>query len=101
MGNVVSLPIKESRINYSDRLQTSGNNWTMREKKLIDEAEFVEAMILVLDDVRLQNIQNRDYGMMDIITDEIMQYQQRLDSLQHSLSQLRTEYASSECHLAN
>ncbi|RJP32396.1 MAG: hypothetical protein C4527_06060 [Candidatus Omnitrophota bacterium] len=101
MGNVITLPHQESRISYADRLQTVGENWTLREKKLIDEAEFIEAMILVLDDVRLQNIQNRDYGMMDIITDEIVQYQQRLDNLQESLSRLRVEYAASECHLAN
>ena len=57
----------------------SGNQWTTQEKKLVDRAEFLEAMILVLDDVRMQNIRSRDYAMMEIVSEEIPLYQQRLE----------------------
>lgn len=91
MSNLVTLPAPKGNI-YSDRLQTAGALWTGKEKRLIDRAEFFEAMILVLDDVKMQNIQSRDYAMVEIVTEEIAHYQSRLDDVQEQLARLRSEY---------
>jgi len=101
MGQVIDLPVPAKTLRYADRLQTNGEPWTGREKKILDQAEFLEAMILVLDDVKLQNIQNRDYSMMEIITEEITRYQGRLDEARKALFQLRNEYLHSGQRLAN
>jgi hypothetical protein len=81
---------------YADRLKTAGEHWVRLEKRLLDQAEFLEAMILVLDDVKLTNIRNRDYAMMDVVSEEIPRYQQRLEDIQKSLTELRRDYMESQ-----
>jgi len=100
MATILTLPSRSEDITtkstrYADRIKTAGDQWVQMEKRLIDKAEFLEAMVLVLDDVKLTNIRNRDYGMMDIVSQEIPQYQSRLEDVQKSLSELRKEYAES------
>lgn len=92
MAQVISMPARSKGIQYKDRLKTQGERFSVMERKLVDQAEFFEAMILVLDDVRLQNIRKRDYAMMDIITEEIPRYQKRLDEVKTMLDKLRAEY---------
>ena len=99
MGQVLSLPLSKETTRYADRMQTVGWHWTGKEKKLLDQAEFLEAMILVLDDVKLQNIQYRDYAMIEIISEEIMRYESRLEEIQKDLALLRLDYQSSPQHL--
>jgi len=101
MGNVISLPVAADVGRYGDRLLTRGEQWISREKHLLDQAEFLEAMILVLDDVRLQNIRNRDYAMMGIVSEEIPRYQKRLEEVQQSLTDLRRNYTSGDHCAAN
>ncbi len=103
MGNVVQLPDLRSQskefdtqpVYYGERMRTSGESWTRREKKLLDRLEFLEAMVLVLDDVRLKNIRNRDYGMMSIVEEEIPRYMERIDEVRHELENLRARYNQS------
>ncbi|MGC9326438.1 MAG: hypothetical protein ACP5I1_02275 [Candidatus Hinthialibacter sp.] len=97
MADILSLPAcgassSKSRPRYGDRLETTGDHWIRLEKRLLDQAEFFEAMILVLNDVKLTNIQNRDYAMMEIVSEEIPRYQQRLDEVKKSLCDLRRKY---------
>lgn len=97
MADILSLPIGGSPSNmprprYGDRLETTGDHWIRLEKRLLDQAEFFEAMILVLNDVKLTNIQNRDYAMMEIVSEEIPRYQERLNEVKKSLYDLRREY---------
>lgn len=92
MATIIDFPVPISPSGGSSRLRTAGGRWTHLEKKLIDQAEFFEAMILVLNDVKLQNIQRRDYAMMEIVSEEIPRYQQRLNETREQLSALRTEY---------
>lgn len=92
MAQVITMPAKQSGIQYKDRLKTQGERFSVMERKLVDQAEFYEAMILVLDDVRLQNIRKRDYAMMDIIAEEIPRYQKRLDEVKNMLDKLRAEF---------
>ena len=101
MGHVLQLPRREKTQRYGDRLQTQGNQWTTQEKKLVDRAEFLEAMILVLDDVRMQNIRSRDYAMMEIVSEEIPLYQQRLEEVKRSLLKLRQDYNDQSRQVAN
>ncbi len=103
MGSVVTLPLnrKSEGVQYADRLKTSGKRWVLIEKKLLDQAEFLEAMILVLDDVKLQNIRNRDFAMMEIVSEEIPRYQKRLEDIQLSLTDLRQQYLLSQKRMAN
>ena len=97
MGHVVSIPVSNKTNRYSDRLETIGAKWSGKEKKIIDRIEFLEAMLMVLDDVKMTNIQNRDYAMMEIISEEIIQYQKRLEEERKSFLQLRLQSnASSE-----
>lgn len=96
MAQVISMPMRSEGINYKDRIKTQGERFSVMERKLLDQAEFYEAMIMVLDDVRLQNIRKRDYAMMDIITEEIPRYQKRLDEVQDMLARLRTEYRTQQ-----
>ncbi len=100
MATILTFPtksedIKTTSTRYTDRIKTAGDHWVQMEKRLIDKAEFLEAMVLVLDDVKLTNIRNRDYGMMDIVSQEIPQYQSRLEEVQKSLLELRKQYADS------
>ncbi|MDP8244221.1 MAG: hypothetical protein P9L94_09090 [Candidatus Hinthialibacter antarcticus] len=92
MAQVITMPARKSGIQYKDRLKTQGERFSVMERKLVDQAEFYEAMILVLDDVRLQNIRKRDYAMMDIIAEEIPRYQKRLDEVKDMLDKLRAEF---------
>ncbi len=92
MAQVINMPAKTAGVHYKDRLKTQGERFSVMERKLVDQAEFYEAMILVLDDVRLQNIRKRDYAMMDIIAEEIPRYQKRLEEVQAMLDKLRAEY---------
>lgn len=92
MGQLVQLPKRSVQNQYGARLQTQGEEWVRLEKKLLDRAEFLEAMILVLDDVRLQNIRSRDFAMMEVVSEEIPAYQKRLEDIQDSLTKLRNEY---------
>jgi len=101
MGQVVQLPASKSEDRYSSKLQTQGSEFVSREKKLLDKAEFLEAMILVLNDVRLQNIQSRDFSMMEIVSEEIPQYQTRLEETRMSLNSLRQEYDGQMNQVAN
>lgn len=103
MGSVVSLPLDRTSdsVQYADRLKTSGERWVLIEKKLLDRAEFLEAMILVLDDVKLQNIRNRDFAMMEIVSEEIPRYQKRLEEVQKSLMDLRQQYILSQKRMVN
>ena len=96
MAQILSLPNIHSPSAYQDRLKTNGQEWTGKEKKLVDLAEFFEAMIIVLDDVKLHHIQDRDYAMVEIITEEISRYQHRLEAIQHELAQLRSEFNSTQ-----
>ncbi len=104
MADILSFPSRsQESLNtprYSDRLKTSGEHWIRLEKRLLDQAEFVEAMILVLDDVKLTNIRNRDYAMMEIVSEEIPRYQRRLEEIQKSLTDLRKQYRES-AHVVN
>ena len=103
MGQVVQLPSFRDRleepgtqpVHYGERMQTSGESWTRKEKKLLDRLEFLEAMVLVLDDVRLKNIRNRDYGMMGIVEEEIPRYMERIDQVRCDLENLRAKYNQS------
>ena len=61
----------------------------------MDVTEFLDAMIIVLDDVRTQNIQRRDYAMAQIIADELQTYQTRLTVSQSELQKLRQDYCAS------
>ncbi len=106
MGKLVSLPIHDHKHEtpnkpYGDRLKTQGDYWISREKRLLDKAEFLEAMIMVLDDVRLQNIKKRDYAMMEIVSEEIPRYQERLEEVQTSLAQLRQQFTASNQSMVN
>ncbi|MBD3266935.1 hypothetical protein GF373_09720 [bacterium] len=105
MGNIVQLParqqVKESTPSYAEKLQTKGDQWVFQEKKLLDRAEFLEAMILVLDDVRLQNIRSRDYSMMEIVSEEIPRYEERLETTKQALTTLRREYWAMRESVAN
>jgi hypothetical protein len=105
MGHIIQLPLaKENGHHFhpkSQKLVTQGDHWVFREKKLLDKAEFLEAMILVLDDVRLQNIRSRDYAMMEIITEEIPRYEQRLETIKGDLQQLREAFWASKESIAN
>ncbi|MBN2328751.1 MAG: hypothetical protein JXR73_16550 [Candidatus Omnitrophica bacterium] len=97
MADILTLPASGapsniSRPRYGDRLETAGDHWIRLEKRLLDQAEFFEAMILVLNDVKLTNIQNRDYAMMEIVSEEIPRYKERLDEVKKSLFDLRREY---------
>ena len=97
MAEILSLPARTANSQtasprYADRLKTVGEQWVRLEKRLLDQAEFLEAMILVLDDVKLTNIRNRDYAMMEIVSEEIPRFQKRLEEVQHSLATLRREY---------
>lgn len=92
MGSVVQIPTQPAGNRYENRLKTAGDQWTTLEKKLIDKAEFLEAMILVLDDVRMTNIRKRDYAMMEIVGEEIPHYQERLTEVQDEIAQLRRNY---------
>ncbi len=89
MNNVVALPVQSSQNRRGAILETQGEEWNREEKRLLDRAEFLEAMILVLEDVKLQNIRNRDYGMMEVVNEEIIHYQERLEESQASLAELR------------
>lgn len=93
MASIVKLPVAAPKNHYAGRLQTEGKNWTAMEKKLLDQAEFLEAMILVLNDVREQNIRERDFAMKEIVTEEISHYQQRLEDIQQRIETLRSQYA--------
>lgn len=100
MADILSFPARaqepqRTSPRYADRLKTAGEQWVRLEKRLLDQAEFLEAMILVLDDVKLTNIRNRDYAMMEIVTEEIPRYQQRLEEIQKSLTDLRRNYYES------
>ena len=95
MGTLVSLPKTKSTVRYADRLQTVGDKWTNTEKRLVDVTEFLEAMIIVLDDERTQNIQRRDSAMAQIIAEELQSYQTRLTAAQSELQQLRQDYCAS------
>jgi len=101
MGQVVKFPIHERNNRQSELLETKGSEWITREKKLLDKAEFLEAMIMVLNDVRMKNIQDRDYSMMEIVSDEIPHYQNRLEEIKHSLTELRKEYGTKSNQVAN
>jgi hypothetical protein len=100
MAQVIPIPLRAAPNLRTERLQTQGIRWTTQEKKLLDQAEFLEAMILVLDDVRTQNICNRDYTMMEIINEEIPRYEERLDGIRHALANLRRDYEHSRAPLA-
>ncbi|MDX9753436.1 MAG: hypothetical protein RBU29_05710 [bacterium] len=99
MSNLIQLPLAKtltrSGSSSNHNVETQGDAWVYREKKLLDKAEFLEAMILVLDDVRVQNIRNRDYAMMEIVAEEIPLYEARLQDVQKELMQLRREYHAS------
>jgi hypothetical protein len=97
MGQVLQLPDRRSSeiVYYGERLQTAGEPWTRREKKLLDRLEFLEAMLLILDDVRLKNINDRDYGMMEIVQEEIPRYIERTAEVRRDLDILRAEYSQS------
>lgn len=105
MGKIVQLPLfkENSTRNQQNpqKLETRGEHWVFQEKKLLDLAEFLEAMILVLDEVRLQNIRSRDYAMMEIVSEEIPLYQKRLDETHLRLIDLRREYSAAQESLAN
>lgn len=97
MGKIVQLPLLKENLNRNQqqpqKLETQGDYWVFQEKKLLDYAEFFEAMILVLDEVRLQNIRSRDYAMMEIVSEEIPLYQKRLEETQVHLASLRRDYS--------
>ena len=95
MSNVISLPQHTSPVHYSTRLKTAGQDWTAGEKRLLDLLEFLEAMIIVLNDVKIKNIQSRDYAMAQIVTDEIKNYETRLHSTSLELNSLRRNYLAS------
>lgn len=93
MAKVIPFPKPaETGHSYKNTLQTAGGDWTQQEKKLLDRAEFYQSMIVVLDDVRMQNARSHDYGMMEVITEEMPHYQQRLNEVQVELSELRRRY---------
>jgi len=97
MGELVQLPNahSEQTIFYGDRLRTAGDSWVRKEKKLLDRLEFLEAMILVLDDVRLKNIREGDVGMMEVVQEEIPQYLKRIEDIRRDLDALRSKYSQS------
>lgn len=92
MKNVISLPVAASPVHYASRLKTVGTEWTTHEKRLLDTVEFLEAMIIVLGDVKVKNIQDRDYAMAQIVTEEIQLYQSRLQTTQEELNRHREHY---------
>ncbi|MFH1738051.1 MAG: hypothetical protein ABIH23_03515 [bacterium] len=97
MGQVVQLPDRssEATVHYGERLKTAGNPWTRKEKKLLDKIEFLEAMVLVLDDVRLKNIRENDHGMMEVVQEEIPRYIERIEEIRRDLESLRAKYGRS------
>ncbi|HQH71784.1 MAG TPA: hypothetical protein PK360_06850 [bacterium] len=103
MARIVDLPVTagKTKHRYAERLQTSGERWVRQEKKLVDQAEFLEAMIQVLHDVKQQNIRERDYAMMEIVSEEIPRYFERLDEIQQRIMHLRQAYAESAERMAN
>ncbi len=96
MAKIIPFPsTEETGHSYKSNLMTAGEAWTAKEKKLLDRAEFYESMIAVLDDVRLQNAREQDYGMMEILMEEIPSYQNRLTEIQSQLADLRQRYYNS------
>ena len=97
MGQVVQLPDRrrDQVVQYGERLQTAGEPWTRKEKKLLDRLEFLEAMHLVLHEVRLKNIRDRDYGMMESVQEEIPMYIERMEKVRRDLEVLRAKYGRS------
>jgi hypothetical protein len=95
MNNIIQLPCQPSPMQYANRLKTAGPDWTTNEKRLVDTLEFLEAMIIVLNDVKIKNIQCRDYAMAHIVADEIKQYETRLHSTSTELTNLRRNYLAS------
>ncbi len=95
MKNVVSLPATSSTVRYASRLKTSGVRWTSTEKRLLDTVEFLEAMIIVLNDVKVKNIKDRDYAMAQIVADELKQYEARLQSVTDELNAHRQSFLAS------
>lgn len=95
MKNVITLPVSNSPVHYASRLKTAGSEWTTHEKKLLDTAEFLEAMIIVLNDVKIKNIKERDYAMAQIVTEEIKNYEARLDVTTNELTSHRQNYITS------
>ena len=57
-------------------------------------------MLLVLDDVRLKNIRNQDYGMMEIVQEEIPRYIERIEEVKRDLEVLRAKYTQSVLSIA-
>ncbi len=97
MAKIVPFPQSEDKCHsYKANLQTAGQNWTNREKKLLDRAEFLQSMIIVLDDVRMQNARERDFAMMEVVGEEIPRYQQRLEEVQVELAELRRRFIYSQ-----
>jgi len=97
MGEVVQLPDprRGGVVYYGERLQTAGERWTRKEKKILDKLEFLEAMLLVLDRVRLENIRDSDYGMMEIVQEEIACYIERIEGVKRDLELLRAKFRQS------
>lgn len=95
MNNVIQLPNQPSPTQYANRLKTAGSDWTTNEKRLVDMLEFLEAMIIVLNDVKIKNIQSRDYAMAHIVADEIKQYESRLQATSNELTDFRRNYLAS------
>lgn len=96
MAKIIPFPkTEETGHSYRSNLMTAGEAWTAQEKRLLDRAEFYESMIAVLDDVRFQNAREHDYGMMEILMEEIPGYQQRLTEVQTELTELRRRYYAS------
>lgn len=97
MADIIAFPEPVRNVHaYRTELQTAGQYWTEREKKLLDRIEFYQAMMMVLDDVRLQNASSRDFGMMEVVTEEIPRYHQRLQDVEAELYELRRHYTESQ-----
>lgn len=101
MAQIIQIPQRAAPDLRVERMQTQGVRWTTVEKKLLDQAEFLEAMILVLDDVRAQNIRNRDFSMLEIINEEIPRYEERLDEVRLALADLRSNYERKSAPVAH
>lgn len=103
MAQIIQLPnaVLRTKNRYAGRLHTAGERWVRQEKKLVDQAEFLEAMILVLNDVKLQNIRDRDYAMMEIVSEEIPRVHARLEEIQQRIVNLRKEFAESVEKMVN
>ncbi|MFB3787037.1 MAG: hypothetical protein ACE15F_11790 [bacterium] len=103
MARIVHLPVAVSKTKkrYAGRLQTAGERWIRQEKKLVDQAEFLEAMIQVLHDVKQQNIRERDYAMMEIVSEEIPRFYERLEEIHQRIVHLRQAFAESAERMVN